>query len=508
MIIDLRAAPRMRGKTPLEPVPAIESLLAELAAADVDLERVRVVCDWIQYKESFRVPVALRPVLTDVPAQAASGSDSEADAEPASGREFASNALEIAVDLRRGAAAELGTELKQALAGYAAGITQPPGIALEPWAPTSQSCIWQFNSLYWRALDKWELATGRGYEQALPGGRSDARDVATVRDIIYELLRIWDELDARHALPAELYVVELGVGNGSQARVWLDEFAHIDRTHGRDYYQRLHYLIGDYSPQVLERARQAVQPHADRVSSLVLEATRPQVTLGFLRDKAFCVYISNVYDNLPTDQIAAIGGRHYLVQSRAYLPAADAADIAAQFTTTPAQLPALTSRLLRLGPELLAEAAPAQFADLSQAVSFWQRTWTALRLTERYVPLEGLDQYAATSALTGEVLRPLLEGQGDVTMHVSNGALASFADTLALLHPYGRLICHDLFVTEPGQYRHGFYGPGKYDGSVVNWVNGPLLQLAASRRGFGVTISPFAGRPNANVRTLTATVRD
>jgi hypothetical protein len=505
MMIDLRAAPRMRGKTPIEPVPAIESLLAELAVADVDLTRMRVVCDWIQYKENFRVPVALRPVLADLPALAAAEGDAAAES---AGSESANGTLEIAVDLRRATAAELGTELKRALAAYAAGATQPPGVALEPWAPTSQSCIWQFNSLYWRALDKWERATGRGYEQALPGGHSDARDVATVRDIIYELLRIWDELDARHALPAELYVVELGVGNGSQARTWLDEFAQIDRAHGRDYYRRLHYLIGDYSSQVLERARQAVQPHADHVSSLVLEATRPQVTLGFLRDKAFCVYISNVYDNLPTDQIATMGGRHYLVQSRAYIPAAEAADIAAQYATTPAQLPALTNRLLRLGPELLAEAAPGHFADLDHAVAFWQRTWTALRLAERYVPLEGLDRYPATSALTGEILRPLLEGQGEVTMHVSNGALASFADTLALLHPYGRLICHDLFVTEPGQYGHGFYGPGKYDGSVVNWVNGPLLQLAASRRGFGVEISPFAGRPNANVRTLTATVRD
>ena len=54
----------------------------------------------------------------------------------------------------------------------------------------------------------------------------------------------------------------------------------------------------------------------------------------------------------------------------------------------------------------------------------------------------------------------------------------------------------------------GFYGPGKYDGSVVNWVNGPLLQLVGSRRGFGVRFSPFTQRPTSNVKTLTAQVRD
>ena len=33
------------------------------------------------------------------------------------------------------------------------------------------------------------------------------------------------------------------------------------------------------------------------------------------------------------------------------------------------------------------------------------------------------------------------------------GALSSFADTLPLLHPFGRLICHDLFVTDVRDYK-------------------------------------------------------
>ncbi len=126
---------------------------------------------------------------------------------------------------------------------------------------------------------------------------------------------------------------------------------------------------------------------------------------------------------------------------------------------------------------------------------FWQAVWQALRQAERYVPLQGLDTYQVTPAVTGEILRPLLAAEGDVRMHVSNGALRSFADTLPLLHPFGRVVCHDLFTTRPGDYRDGFYGPGKYDGSVVNWVNGPLLQLIASRRGFDVRFSPFKQRP-------------
>jgi hypothetical protein len=462
----------------------------------VDLATLRVVCDWIQYRHNFCEPVEARPVLAERPHQP------EPDGEVLA----AESALELALDLRRCGDTDVAAGVMAALArarGSAAGE-----VLLEPWRPASESCLWQFNTLYWQALSRWEDVTGREYEQALPGGRSQARDTGTAGDLIRELLRVWDELDARRALPEELYVVELGVGNGSQARTWLDEFAELDYRHGRDYYRRLQYLMGDYSAHVLERARKAVAHHGDKVSSLVLDATRPQLTLGFLRGKAFCVYISNVYDNLPTDDVAAIRGRPYLVEVRAYLGRADAARIARRHHVRAGELAPLVHRLLRLGPDLLAEAAPDRFGGPADAVSFWQGAWVALRLAERYVPLDGLDTYQVSPGVTGEVLRPLLESRGDIRMHVSNGALASFAGTLPLLHPFGRLQCHDLFLTGPDAYHTGFHGPGKYDGSVVNWVNGPLLALAGNRRGFDVQIASLPGNPQANVKTLTAQARD
>jgi hypothetical protein len=206
--------------------------------------------------------------------------------------------------------------------------------------------------------------------------------------------------------------------------------------------------------------------------------------------------------------VAVIRGRTYLVQARAFLPDEAADEIAARFALRRGELAQLTERLLRIGPELLAESLPDKFPDTAQAVLFWQAVWSALRQAERYVPLEGLDTYRVTPALTGEILRPLLSAEGDIRMHVSNGALSSFADTLPLLHPFGVMVCHDLFTTVPRDYRDGFYGPGKYDGSVVNWVNGPLLQLLASRRGFDVRFSAFKQRPGSHVKTLTVQVRD
>jgi hypothetical protein len=518
VLIDVRPVAKLTGPAPVDVAAALAPVFAALGgaagpglaerSAALDLASVRVVCDWIQYRHNFYEPVEVRPVLADRPLRADQASGGFQGGRPPRPTEPAAarSGLEIAIDLRRRGDGDLAARVTRALAEQAA----PGGtglVLLEPWQPASESCLWRFNTLYWQALSRWEEATGREYEQALPSGRSEARDTGVAGDLIRELLRVWDELDARRALPEELYIAELGVGNGSQARTWLDTFAGLDAQHGRDYYRRLHYLMGDYSAHVLDRARKAVAHHGDKVSTLVLDATRPQQTLGFLRGKAFCVYISNVYDNLPTDDVASIRGHPYLVEVRACLRRADAARIARRYHTRPGELAALVHRLLRLGPDLLAEAAPGRFPATGDAVAFWQETWSALRLQERYVPLDGLDAYQVTPAITGEILRSLLEGCGDVRMHVSNGALASFTDTLPLLHPFGRLQCHDLFLTAPDGYLTGFHGPGKYDGSVVNWVNGPLLALAGSRRGFDVQITP-ARRPGVNVKTLTAQVRD
>src|SRR5258708_1031145 len=137
--------------------------------------------------------------------------------------------------------------------------------------------------------------------------------------------------------------------------------------------------MGDYSAHVLDRARQEIGQHREHTSGLVLEATRLSGSVGFLAGKAFLVYISNVYDNLPTDEVASIRGRNYLVEVRSYLPAADADAIAARFGLPHDQLPALATRLLRIGPELLRASLPGQFPAPRPPLLFSQPTLPAPR---------------------------------------------------------------------------------------------------------------------------------
>ena len=495
MLIDFRPHARLQGKNAVDFGSAVTPVLDALAASREDLSRVRVVCDWVQYRENFRDVVDVRPVLP----YRGPAADQGARTATAVTRGYD---MEVAVDVRRSGATTLGDLTAERLGRpHAESSTR---VYVEDWALSSQSCLWDFNALYWSRLEMWEKASGRSYEQALPGGESDARNHGAARELIGDLFAVWDKLASDGALPEELCVAELGVGNGGQAKVFLDEFRVLDRAAKRGYYRRLHYLMCDYSPYVLDLARETVAAHASHVSSVALDAMRPSTSLGFLRGRIFLLYISNVYDNLPTDEVAQLGGQSYFVHTRAYFPAAAAADLAASVSAVPEQLPGLVRRLLRLGPALLADAAPAHVSDLDAAVRFWQQAWSALRLEERYVPLTGLDLYHLAPSTTGEELRPLLESGADVRMHVSNGAVASFTDTLPLLHPFGKLVCHDLFATGVQDYRVSFRGPGKYDGSVVNWVNGPLLAHVGRHRGFDVQFTPFRHRSGGNIVTMTA----
>jgi hypothetical protein len=76
-----------------------------------------------------------------------------------------------------------------------------------------------------------------------------------------------------------------------------------------------------------------------------------------------------------------------------------------------------------------------------------------------------------------------------------------------LLHHEGVLVAQDLFIREVSQYS-GYRGPGKLEGSIVNWLNGPVFQLVGQRSGFRVTVEPFAYRERSNTVVLTARPRD
>lgn len=446
------------------------------------LPALRVHLDWIQYRANFREAVTVRKT-TD-----AGGSPMPL--------------AELAVDLRQAEPERFREALARALAAIDSdAVEDGERLWLDDFGPIRDSLIWRFNRLFWQRLGDWEQAAGRGFEGALPSGRSDANHPEAVADSVADFWTLLRDMDKRGQLPGEIFALEIGVGSGTRAALWLDRFKALDEERGTGYYPRLRFLLGDYSMPTLDRALAAVAHHRDAVSVLAMDALNPFRTLSFLRYKILYVHLTNVYDNLPHDELVRRDGRLYLVEARAYLRTEAAARIAASFDLAPAELPAGIARLLEIGPDVI--------GDRARGTAFWRAIWDAVRLEERLVALDDLAQLPLPPGLDQRHLEDLLgEAPEDVRFHLSRGAAESFVNTLPLLHPRGYLQVQDIFVQSMGEYCQGFRGPGKLDGSVVNWVNGALLRVVGARVGYDVHFAPFRYRSGSRTSILYTTQRD
>jgi hypothetical protein len=446
------------------------------------LPGLRVHLDWIQYRANFREAVTARRA-TD-----------------ARGESMA--LAEIAIDLRQMDGATLRAELARAfmLVGPESEGSATH-LALGDFAPLRESVIWRFNRLFWQRLGDWEAATGRRFEEALPSGRSDANHPQAVADSVADFWTLLRDVDKRGQLPAEIFALEIGVGSGTRAALWLDRFRMLDEERDTGYYPRLRFLLGDYSLPTLDRALTAVAAHRDTVSVIPMDALNPLKTLSFLRYKILYIHLTNVYDNLPHDELVRRDGRLYLVEVRPYLREADAERVAAASGLRPAELGPAVEGLLEVGP--------AALGDHARGVALWRDVWDALRLEERLRGIEHVVEAPLPAGLDQSHLEDVLaQAPDDVRFHLSSGATESFVHTLPLLHPRGYLQVQDIFVTEMEGYRHGFRGPGKLDGSVVSWVNGALLRAVGARAGYDVHFAPFRYRPGSRTSILYTTQRE
>ncbi|MBV8731671.1 MAG: hypothetical protein JO336_17840 [Acidobacteriia bacterium] len=499
MILQLN---HLQGKAAAATQEVIETLYSLLAEGHIDsgeFARLRIQLDWLQYKKNFRHVVLVTEGV-------------EPGAEPAP-------FMHIQIDTRQVVPGCLKPEMQCAMLqakarSNAASKTSvslfsrteaqpsaPERLPLEEFKPFRSSIAWEFNRLYWHRLKEWEQILGKGYEQALPGGQSDANHPDAVADSVADFWTLLRDLESKQRLPAEIYILEIGVGTGQRYGLFLDRFQALDQQRGTNFYPKLRVLLGDYSLHSLDRSRAAVQKHIDLCSFMVLDATNPLKTLSFLRHKLLHVHLTNVYDNLPNDEVLRRDGKLYFIETRACLPMADVVRITQKYELPLEKTRTLVTRLLEGGPDYL--------GDYDRGMGFWMEIWAAMKLEERLVPFEELIDTAFPPGLDLPKLEEVLqEAPGDLRFHLSSGALESFYHTIPLLYPRGYLQVQDIFVTDFNEYRLGFHGPGKMDGSIVNWVNGVLLREVGERSGYDVHFAPFQYRKGSKTSILYTTLRE
>src|SRR5262245_2726755 len=462
----------------------VSTLLSLLEQGEIDpntLGHLNVHIDWVQYKSNFREPVSIRRVVKD---------------------EELLPLTDIAVDLRQIQPETIRTSLSEALNGAGPDALEAPRrVYLESFTPMRSSIIWTFNSVFWKHLPMWEQFSGKGYEKALPGGHSDGHNVQAIEDSVQEF---WDQLrktESRHLLPPEIYVLEIGVGTGERACRWLDRFQALDREKGTQYYPKLRFLAGDYSVVTLHRVMESLGAHRHLSSFVEVEAMNPFKALSHLRYKVMLITLSNVYDNLPTDELVLRDGKLFFIEVRAYLPMTEVSKICERYKIPVENFERTVHKLLEEGPR--------SFDSLDQGMGFWKDVWAAVRLEERLVSAHNLSEAHLPTGMKPSYIEGLIENApANIRFQMSSGATESFINTIPLLHPRGCLQVQDIFVEKLTDYLHGFRGPGKMDGSIVNWVNGALLEVVGAQSGYDVHFAPFRYRKGSKTSVLYTTQRE
>ncbi len=228
----------------------------------------------------------------------------------------------------------------------------------------------------------------------------------------------------------------------------------------------------------------------------------PFKSLSHLRYKVMLITLSNVYDNLPTDELVLRDGKLFFIEVRAYVPTAEVARICAKYGIPREAFERSVQKLLQDGPE--------SFDSLDQAMGFWREIWAAVRLEERLVSAHNLSEAHLPNGMKPSYIEGLIENApANIRFHLSSGATESFINTIPLCSILEVVLqVSDIFVEKLTDYLHGFRGPGKMDGSIVNWVNGALLEVVGAQSGYDVHFAPFLYRKGSKTSILYTTQRE
>ena len=262
------------------------------------------------------------------------------------------------------------------------------------------------------------------------------------------------------------------------------------------------YLLADVSPVALERARQRLGDRRGQVTIRYLQLDLQQYRYAGLmpyRGRILTIHLTNMLDNLAGERLARVNGHHYLLHVQLYLPGAALRSLAAAYRLRPGQVAAAPAAIPTTGVErFLDEMRTLLGGGEDRLMRFWYDLYgnpalpgSGLKLLERLVEIPNLTR---SEALPHElfgigrlprahaVLGELLEAAGsDVWLPLSERAIIGCLRLFALLHPAGALEITDILLHEPVTHYAAYAGPAKYDGSVVEWVNGGLLQACARR---------------------------
>lgn len=456
-------------------ISATRILKEEIQRAGLSRSAISAFFTRVHYKHHFRAPISLRPFYD------------------ASGKQVLRRELGVEMG-QYGSAERFRAQLRDLLQTLAAGGSESDGgVRLEPYTVASASVAWQFNHYYWQHLHQVEVATGRPFDAVI--GSSPDRNVEFT---LASARAYYDRVIEASLQEQTLVAVEIGVAGVHRAKVFLDELKRLCELTGQEFYANTRYVLCDFSQSVLDAAQAVLVGDHPNVVTMLMRAEDPE-PLRQYSGKILMVHLADIYNNLPTDRLARIGQQYWRLESRLYLPGDDLVRIVHRYELSPAQRDQLQQLLYQAhqedGVTRLLETIRPQLEKRGRFIEFWMELYNALRQEDRYVAIDDIQQ-AAWSGMDsvenlGDMIEQTLRGQPDVWVQLSNFATRNLTTLLPMLHENGWLEVVDIVVREISDYHQRFRGPAKFEGSVVDWVNGPLLSAAAEQLGFQIICQSF-----------------
>jgi tetratricopeptide (TPR) repeat protein len=264
------------------------------------------------------------------------------------------------------------------------------------------------------------------------------------------------EAEERGDLEEEVFVLELGVGVGLFARLFLDAFRALCRERGKDYYERLCYVAGDYAGRMLLDACRhgTFANHPGRYALRVVDALDPEAGLrhgippGQAPGRFRAVFLNYLLDCLPATVLKVSDGDVQQLCVRTCLARG----------VDPAELAGLDPDDL---PHKMASDDPDDRRELLAAFPLFASAYDFRPVDLAGVPLGDFAIRFARSTGAGQVLH-------------SHGAIQCLERLLGLLHPRGFILLNDYGQTEAAD-AVGFEHQ-RFSGSTFVGLNFPLLR--------------------------------
>jgi tetratricopeptide (TPR) repeat protein len=184
----------------------------------------------------------------------------------------------------------LRTEPTPDIDGALAGVRVPARV-IEEFRPVSESLEWRLSEVHWRRAGVLPFAEN---EVPFVVNNSGRLSEAAARLLLASCLEASPLAAPQDERP--ITVLELGAGSGLFALLMLGCFRDLCAEIGRDFYQRLTYIVSDASPATVRQwdERALFATHAGHVTCMVAGALDPELPGVEPLRALFCNYVLDV----------------------------------------------------------------------------------------------------------------------------------------------------------------------------------------------------------------------